>query len=86
MRINAIRSALEEAFQPVALHIEDESGKHAGHAGARESGGGHFIVDITASCFAGKTPIECHRMVNDALKPLFGHDIHALSIRARAAE
>ncbi len=85
-RTEAIRAALIEAFAPQSLQIEDESWKHAGHAGARESGGGHFVVDITADCFAGRSRIESHRMVNTALKPLFGPDIHALSIRARAPE
>jgi stress-induced morphogen len=48
-----IRHLLESEFQPEDLQIEDESWKHAGHAGARESGGGHFIVHITTDQFAG---------------------------------
>lgn len=85
-RPEEVRAALEAAFQPVRLHIEDESWKHAGHAGVRESGGGHFVVDITAACFAGKSRIERHRMVLAVLKPLFGPTIHAVSIRAQAPE
>jgi len=85
-RAEEIDAALQAAFHPAQLHVEDESWKHAGHAGVRESGGGHFAIDITADCFAGKTRIECHRMINAALKPLFGPSIHALSIRVRTPE
>lgn len=79
-----IRHLLETEFQPENLQIEDESWKHAGHAGAKESGGGHFIVHITTEAFTGKGRAQCHRLVYDALKPLFPATIHALSIRAKA--
>jgi len=79
-----IRHLLESEFQPEYLDIEDESRKHAGHAGARESGGGHFIVHIITARFAGKNRAQCHRLVYDVLKPLFPATIHALSIHAKA--
>ncbi len=79
-----IERILCNAFQPLDIHVEDESWKHAGHAGAKESGGGHFIVSITALAFADKSRIECHRMVNQVLKHEFGPTIHALSIHAKA--
>ncbi len=76
-----ISQLLEQAFQPQSLRIEDESWKHAGHAGARESGGGHFVVHISAPAFAGKSRLQCHRMINQTLQPLFPSVIHALSIQ-----
>ncbi len=81
-----IREVLEQAFKPVSLEIEDESWKHAGHAGARERGGGHFVVHIVATCFSGKSRLERHRMVHEALGDAFRDDIHALSIRAQSLE
>lgn len=61
------------------------SHKHAGHASA--GGGGHFTVTIVADAFAGKSPIERHRMVHDALEDKMADGtIHALSIRASAPE
>jgi len=78
-----IRSLLEAEFQPENLHIEDESWKHVGHAGVKESGGGHFVVHITAGKFAGKGRAQCHRLVYGALKSLFPSTIHALSIHAK---
>jgi len=80
-----IRTALEQAFSPVELDIIDESHKHAGHAGARD-GGGHYIVNIVAEAFAGKSRIQKHRMVNEATKHLFPSVIHALSINAKSPE
>ena len=78
-----IQSALQAAFQPTQLRIQDDSAKHAGHAGARE-GGGHFHVVIESSMFAGQTLVRRHRQIYTALKPLMGSAIHALAIEAIA--
>lgn len=85
-RAEHIRSILTQVLQPVEIEIEDESWKHAGHAGARESGGGHFSVVIVAECFRDRSRIERQRMVMQALAPEFGPTIHALSIRALTPE
>lgn len=79
-RSDKIHAILTQAFSPSALQVEDESWKHAGHDGAKESGGGHFIIHITAAIFADRPRIACHRMINQALKDEFGPTIHALSI------
>ena len=81
-RVGAIRAALEAALAPVSLEIEDESHRHAGHAGAAD-GRGHFRVDVVSDAFAGLGPIARHRAVYAALGDLMTTDIHALSIRAR---
>lgn len=81
-RVDRMRAALERALAPTHLVIEDDSAAHAGHAGAR-SGRGHFKVDIVADAFAGKSPVERHRLVYAALGTLMDSDIHALSINAR---
>jgi BolA protein len=81
-RVDAIRAAIETALAPVALEVEDDSHKHAGHAGARD-GRGHFRVDVVSSALEGLTPIARHRKVYAALGDLMVTDIHALAIRAR---
>lgn len=81
-RIEAIRAALEHALSPVSLEIEDESHRHAGHAGARD-GRGHFRVDIVSAGFEGLAPLARHRAVYAAVGDLMTTDIHALAIRAR---
>ncbi|WP_342315273.1 BolA family protein [Lysobacter sp. FW306-1B-D06B] len=81
-RAAAIRTALEAALAPISLEIEDESHRHAGHAGAAD-GRGHFRVDVVSAAFAGLTPIARHRAIYAALGNLMDTDIHALAIRAR---
>jgi BolA protein len=65
-----------------AIHVEviDESHLHAGHAGARE-GGGHFRAIVVSQRFEGKSPVQCQRLVYEALEDAMGTDIHALSMR-----
>ena len=80
--INEIRTALERAFSPLSLEVLDDSARHAGHAGA--GSGGHFRVALVSHSFAGRPPLERHRMVYQALAPLMGSAIHALNISATA--
>lgn len=84
-RVEAIRTRLTAALAPVALDIEDESHRHAGHAGARD-GRGHFRVRIVSTAFEGETAIARHRAVYAALGDLMQTDIHALAIDARTPE
>jgi BolA protein len=81
-RTDKIRAALAP-LDPLALTIEDESHKHAGHAGAA-TGRGHFHVEIVCAQFTGLSLLARHRRVYEALGDLMQTDIHALSLRARA--
>nr|WP_237723596.1 BolA family protein [Stenotrophomonas acidaminiphila] len=73
---------MEAAFAPSRLEVEDDSHRHAGHAGARD-GRGHFNVLIVSPAFAGKAPLARHRAVYAALGDMMQTDIHALSIQAQ---
>lgn len=84
-RVEAIRQRLTAVLAPETLEIEDESHRHAGHAGARD-GRGHFRVRIISAAFAGQSAIARHRAVYAALGDLMQTDIHALSIDARTPE
>ena len=77
----AIRERLA-ALHPVKLDLRDESGQHAGHAGARPSGGSHWQLTIVSEAFRGKPAVARHRMVYEALGDLMKRDIHALRIEA----
>ncbi|MDQ6954560.1 MAG: BolA family protein [Mariprofundaceae bacterium] len=83
-RAKRIEAVLMQVFSPSELRVEDESWKHAEHAAAKASGGGHFIVYITAPAFAGQSRVACHRLINQALREEFVSNIHALSIHAKA--
>lgn len=79
-RVAMIEKRLTEVFAPQSLNIVDESHKHVGHASA--GGAGHFAVEIVADAFSGKTLIQRHRLVYDALGDAMNTEIHALSIKA----
>lgn len=84
-RIAAIRAAIEGALAPRVLEIEDESHRHAGHAGARD-GRGHYRVDVVSQAFAGLGAVARHRAVYAAVGDLMTTDIHALAIKARTPD
>ena len=83
-RLEKIRQLLNAQLAPVSLEIRDDSAQHAGHAGARE--GGHFSVVVVSEQFAGRTRMQRHQLVYDAVSTLLRTDIHALSIQARTPQ
>ncbi len=78
--LKLIERRLRERLRPQHLETWDDSAKHAGHRGAT-SGGGHYRLVIVSAEFEGKSLLERHRIVNQALEDLFGERIHALSMR-----
>ena len=80
-RLSLIRKALS-SLNPTVLTINDESYLHAGHAGAKK-GGGHFAVNIVSDAFTGKTAVQRHQMIYQALGDLMNTEIHAVSINAK---
>jgi BolA family transcriptional regulator, general stress-responsive regulator len=77
----AIEQVLRKTLAPTALEVIDESGAHAGHAGANGLGfGTHFRVRIGGPSFAGKTRVAQHRLVYDALQKFTDAGLHALAI------
>ena len=81
-----ITQKLTEAFTPQSLKVEDESHKHEGHAGSRPGGQTHYRVYIVSQAFKGKTRLERHRMINQALADELQGGVHALAIHATAPE
>jgi BolA protein len=79
-----IRDKLTLAFAPVALEVVNDSHRHAGHAGSPGTGESHFTVNVVSEAFAGKSRIERHRMVNQALAAELAGSVHALAIKALA--
>ncbi|HQT52824.1 MAG: BolA family protein [Phenylobacterium sp.] len=80
----AIQHKLTEAFSPTRLEIEDDSARHAGHAGASASGESHFNVIIQAQAFAGAPKVARQRMVYRTLAEELAGPLHALSVKALA--
>lgn len=81
MTSQQIRQLLTEALKPEVLEIVDDSALHAGHAGVR-SGGGHYHVKVVSDAFEGKSMVQRHQLIYQALGDLMKQQIHALGINA----
>jgi BolA protein len=82
-RIERMRELISAALMPESLAIRDDSALHAGHAGA-SGGAGHYAVRVVAPAFAGQPMLKRHRLVYQSVASMMPHEIHALSIDARA--
>lgn len=80
----SIREKLTQALQPTRLDVINESHLHAGHRGSPGTGESHFRVLIVSSAFAGRSRVDRHRLVNDALVAELKAGVHALAIKAYA--
>jgi BolA family transcriptional regulator, general stress-responsive regulator len=83
-RVERIRAVVQDTLRPVRLEIRDDSAAHAGHVGG--GGKGHFHLRIVSEAFSGKSLVERHRMVHDALAALLETDIHALKLVTRTPD
>jgi BolA protein len=85
-RAERIRAALERAFQPARVEVQDDSHRHAGHAGARPEGETHFSVLAVSPAFAGMNRVARSRAAHAVLEAEFGAGLHALSMRLLTPE
>ena len=77
----SIEQRLRDRLTPSALEVLDESADHAGHAGANGTGfGTHFRVRIASAQFDGRSRVQRHRLVYDALQDFMDQGLHALAI------
>ena len=81
MTSELIKQKLSNALNPELIEIIDDSAAHAGHAGAKQ-GGGHFNVTIVSEEFIGKSLVQRHQLIYQALNDLMKKEIHALGINA----
>ena len=80
-----MREKLTAAFAPIQLVIENESYKHAHHRAMRgvpNTGETHFTVTIVSDAFAGRSRIDRHRLVHEALAEELSGPVHALAVKA----
>jgi BolA protein len=81
---DTISAKLRQAFQPTRLQLDDDSDRHAGHAGAHPSGESHFNLTIEAAAFAGMPRVARQRAIYAVLKEELAGTLHALSVKAYA--
>jgi len=83
-RADRLHATLTQAFTPASLDIQDDSARHAGHAGAQAGGETHYSVLIVSESFQGISRVERSRMVHAVLAREFADGLHALSLTLRA--
>ena len=81
-----IRRKLTEALAPSRLDIVDDSGRHAGHVGARPEGETHFIIEIASAQFAGLSRVARQRLVYKVLADELQSRVHALALKTLTPE
>ena len=81
------REMLEKlaVLKPTSIHLEDESSKHAGHAGMNgvEANESHFKLTIEADCFNDLSRVKRHKLIYTVLGEDIMANIHALQIHAQ---
>ena len=85
-RYDRLQAALIQAFDPVSLSIEDDSARHAGHAGAARGGETHYNVAIVSAAFTGMGRVQRSRAVHAALAAELSGGLHALSLTLAAPD
>lgn len=69
-KLNAL---LQKKFPEAQIEITDLAGDND-----------HYSVKIIDKIFAGKTRIEQHKLVNNALKEILGDTLHAMQLKTSA--
>ena len=85
-RAARLEALLTAAFSPTLLRVEDDSARHAGHAGAREGSQTHFNVVMVSDVFQGMNRVARSRAVHAVLDAEFAGGMHALSLTLRTPE
>jgi stress-induced morphogen len=85
-RAARLEAALTEAFSPVVLRVQDDSARHAGHAGAQPGGETHYTVVLVSAKFTGLSRVARSRAVHEVLAREFAGGMHALALTLRTPE
>lgn len=87
-RAERIKATLNSLFSPTLLEIEDESRRHAHHAGRNDlpAGESHYRIKMVSEVFAGQNRLTRQRAINEALATEFSSGLHALSMTLRAPQ
>ena len=72
MNFKELESLIKEAFPDATLEIKDLAGDE-----------NHYSATVISSKFNGKTKIEQHKMVYNALKGKMGNGLHALALKTK---
>ena len=68
-----IERLIRESFPDALVSIDDLAGD-----------GDHYAATVVSEAFRGKSRVEQHKMVYDALKGQMGGALHALALKTKA--
>ena len=77
-----ITVALEQAFEPTLLSVENESHRHSVPVNSET----HFKVVLVAEGFAGERSVKRHQRVYGVLASLLAGPVHALALHTYSPE
>jgi stress-induced morphogen len=75
MSHHAIEQMIKDALPDAAVEIRDLAGD-----------GDHYAANVVSAQFKGKSRVQQHQMVYQALKGKMGGDLHALALQTSAPE
>ena len=70
MNAGDIERLIKEALPDAKITIRDLAGD-----------GDHYAAEVVSAAFKGKTRVQQHKMVYDALKGRMGGELHALALQ-----
>jgi stress-induced morphogen len=73
MEASEIARLIKEAIPDAEVVIEDLRGD-----------GDHYAAQVTSASFAGKSRVQQHQMVYQALRGRMGDELHALALQTNA--
>lgn len=73
MNAGDIERLIKEALPDAKVTIRDLAGD-----------GDHYAAEVISEAFKGKTRVQQHQMVYDALKGRMGGELHALALQTSA--
>ena len=75
MSATDIETMIREALPDAQVTIRDLAGD-----------GDHYAADVISESFRGKTRVQQHRLIIDALKGKMGDELHALALQTGVPE
>ena len=75
MNAHDLETMLKDAFPDAHVEIRDLAGD-----------GDHYAANIVSETFRGKSRVQQHRLVNQALKGKMGGELHALALQTSIPE
>ena len=81
-----MEQAITARFAPLMMTLDDQSARHAGHAGAAPGGETHYRLTLVSAAFEGLSRLARQRLVNEALREEFDTGLHALSLDLKTPE